>query len=157
MKKLLCLLLALSLVMAMTACGDENKKPYEEAVAAYNNGSYEEAAAKLAALGEYKDAATLLASIKAEKAGVTMDVTTAEGTASTNVEYIFKDGNLIKETITHADGTVTKNYYKYDDNGLCSSETLNQVDGGKVVINHLYENGIHQRRQEQGQLYLHLR
>ena len=142
MKKLLCLLLALSLVMAMTACGDENKKPYEEAVAAYNNGSYEEAAAKLAALGEYKDAATLLASIKAEKAGVTMDVTTAEGTASSNVEYIFKDGNLIKETITHADGTVTKNYYKYDDNGLCSSETLNQVDGGKVVINHLYENGI---------------
>ena len=40
MKNLLCLLLALSLVMAMTACGDENKKPYEEAVTAYNNGSY---------------------------------------------------------------------------------------------------------------------
>ena len=50
MKKLIYLLLALVMVMAMTACGDENKKPYEEAVAAYNNGMYEEAAEKLAAL-----------------------------------------------------------------------------------------------------------
>ena len=57
---MLCVLLALALVMAMVACGDESKKPYEEAVAAYNNGYYEEAAEKLAALGEYKDAASLL-------------------------------------------------------------------------------------------------
>lgn len=142
MKKLLCMLLALVMVMAMAACGDENKKPYEEAVAAYNAGAYEEAANKLAALGEYKDAATLLASIKAEKSGVTTTVTTAEGEVTTTSEYVFKDGNLVKENISLADGTVIKNYYKYDDNGLCSSETLNQADGGKVVINHLYEDGI---------------
>ena len=66
MKKLICLLLALVMVMAMAACGDENKKPYEEAVAAYNAGNYEEASLKLVALGDYKDAASLLASIKAD-------------------------------------------------------------------------------------------
>ena len=145
MKKLICLLLALVMVMAMTACGDENKEPYEEAVAAYNNGMYEEAAEKLAALGDYKDAAQLLSSITAEKAGVTMEITNAEGNVSADVEYVIKDGNLIKETFTYADGTVTKNYYKYDDSGLCSSETLNQIDGGKVVISHLYDNGIKTR------------
>lgn len=139
MKKLICLLLALIMVVSMTACGDENKKPYEEAVAAYNNGYYEEAAAKLAALGDYKDAATLLASIKAEKAGVALDVTTADGTTSTHVEYIFKNGNLIKENISHADGTVTKNYYKFDDLGNCTSETLNHADGGKTMVSHFYE------------------
>lgn len=142
MKKLICLLLALVMVMAMTACGDENKAPYEEAVAAYNNGYYEEAATKLAALGDYKDAAQLLSSITAEKAGVTVEVSTSDGTNAFEAEYIFKDGNLIKENITHADGTVTKNYYKYDDAGLCSSETLNDVNGGKTVINHFYEDGI---------------
>ena len=142
MKKLMCMLLALVMVMAMAACGDENKKPYEEAVAAYNAGSYEEAANKLAALGEYKDAATMLASIKAEKAGVATEVTTADGTVSSTTEYVFKDGNLVKENITLADSTVIKNYYKYDGNGLCTSETLNQADGGKVVINHLYEDGM---------------
>ena len=142
MKKLICLLLVLVMVMAMTACGDENKKPYEEAVAAYNAGNYEEASVMLIALGDYKDAASLLASIKAEKSGVTTTVTTAEGEVTTTSEYVIKDGNLVKENITLADGTVIKNYYKYDDNGLCSSETRNQADGGKVVINHLYEDGI---------------
>lgn len=142
MKKLICLLLALVMVMTMAACGDENKKPYEEAVAAYNAGDYENAANKLAALGDYKDAASLLASITAEKAGVSVEVTTNEGTASSEVEYIFKDGNLIKENITYADGAVIKNYYKYNDNGLCTSETLNDLDGGKTVINHFYEDGV---------------
>ena len=117
-------------------------KPYEEAVAAYNAGNYEEASLKLVALGDYKDAASLLASIKAEKAGVTTTVTTDEGEVTTTTEYVFKDGNLVKETVTLADGTVVKNYYKYDENGLCTSETLNQADGSKIVINHLYENGI---------------
>ena len=145
MKKLICMLLALVMVMAMTACGDENKKPYEEAVTAYNNGYYEEAAEKLAALGDYKDAASLLASITAEKAGVSVEVSTADGTNTSEVEYIFKDGSLIKENITCSDGTVIKNYYKYDDAGLCTSETLNQPDGGKVVISHLYDNGIKTR------------
>ena len=106
MKKLICLLLALVMVMAMTACGDENKKPYEEAVAAYNNGMYEEAAEKLAALGDYKDAAQLLASITTEKSGVSLEITNADGNVSADVEYIFKDGNLIKENITYADGAV---------------------------------------------------
>ena len=142
MKKLICLLLALVMVMAMVACGDENKKPYEEAVAAYNAGNYEEASEMLIALGDYKDAAQLLASIKAEKTGVTTTVSTADGEVTTTTEYIFKDGNLIKENITYADGTVIKNYYKYDDNGLCSSETLNLIDGGKVIINHFYKDGV---------------
>ena len=97
MKKLICVLLALVMVMAMTACGDENKKPYEDAVAAYNAGNYEEAANKLAALGDYEDAASMLATIKAEKAGATVTVTDENGTVSSEVEYIFKDGNLIKE------------------------------------------------------------
>ena len=142
MKKLICMLLAVVMVMAMVACGDENKEAYEAAVAAYNAGNYEEASVMLIALGDYKVAAQLLGSIKAEKTGVTTTVTTAEGDVTTTTEYVFKDGNLIKETITLADGTVVKNYYKYDENGLCTSETLNQADGGKVVINHLYENGI---------------
>ena len=142
MKKLICIVLALVMTMAMVACGSENKEAYEAAVAAYNAGNYEEAAEKLAVLGNYKDAASLLASISAEKAGATVTATTAEGEVTSQVEYIFKDGNLIKENITYADGTVVKNYYKYDDKGLCSSETLNLADGGKVIINHLYENGI---------------
>ena len=145
MKKLICLLLTLVLVMAMTACGDENKKPYEEAVAAYNNGMYEEAAEKLAALGDYKDAAQLLSSITAEKAGVSLEIANADGKVSADVEYVIKDGKLIKETFTYVDGAVVKNYYKYDDAGLCSSETLNQIDGGKVVISHLYDDGIKTR------------
>lgn len=145
MKKLICMLLAMVLLMAMAACGDENKEAYEAAVAAYNAGSYEDAANKLAALGDYKDAAAMLATIKAEKAGVTTEVTTADGTSASTTEYVFKDGNLVKENITLSDGTVIKNYYKYDDNGLCTSETLNQADGGKVVINHLYDNGIKTR------------
>ena len=145
MKKLICFVLALVLVLAMAACGDENKKPYEEAVAAYNAGDYENASLQLYALGDYKDAAQLLATIRAEIPSATVEVKTAEGTVTTNVEYTFQKGNLVKETITLADGTVVKNYYKYDENGLCTSETLNQVDGGKVVISHLYENGIKTR------------
>ena len=125
MKKLICLLLALVMVMAMTACGDENKKPYEEAVAAYNNGMYEEAAEKLAALGDYKDAAQQLSFITAEKSGVSLEIANADGKVSADVEYVIKDVKLIKETFTYADGAVVKNYYKYDDAGLCSSETLN--------------------------------
>ena len=142
MKKLICLLLALVMMMALVACGDENKEPYKAAVAAYDAGNYEEASEMLVALGDYEDAAQLLASIKAEKTGVTTTVSTADGEVTTTTEYIFKDGNLIKENITYADGTVIKNYYKYDDNGLCSSETLNLIDGGKVIINHFYKDGV---------------
>lgn len=142
MKKMLCLLLVLVMMMAMAACADENKEAYEAAVAAYNGGYYEDAANKLAALGDYKDAAELLATIGAEKAGATVEVSNAEGTVTTEAEYIIKEGNLIKENITHTDGAVTKNYYKYDDAGLCTSEILNQLDGSKVNINHFYENGV---------------
>jgi len=152
MKKLICLLLVLIMVMAMVACvgevketvetkkADENMATYEEAVAAYNAGAYAEAIEKLTALGDYEDAAQLLATIKAEKAGVSVEMTTPEGITTNNVEYIFKDGNLIKETVTHADGAVTKNYYKYNDIGLCTSETHNDVDGGKTVINNFYKD-----------------
>lgn len=142
MKKLICLLLALVMVMAMTACADENKKPYEEAVAAYNAGDYENAVQMLKALGDYEDAAQLLATIKTEKTGVTMNTTTTEGIDTSSVEYTFKDGNLIKETLTHADGTVTKNYYKYNDINLCTSETHNNVDGTKTIINNFYKDSI---------------
>ena len=141
MKKLICLLLALVMMMAVVACGDENKEAYKAAVAAYEAGDYENASLQLYALGDYKDAAALLATIHAEATGAKVEVKTAEGTVNTEVEYVYKDGNLIKENITHADGTVIKNYYKYDDQGLCTSETLNQADGSKVVISHLYDNG----------------
>lgn len=97
MKKLICMLLALVMVIAMAACGDENKKPYEEAVAAYNAGDYDTASVMLYALGAYEDAASLLATIKVEKTGATVTVTDENGTVSSEVEYIFKDGNLIKE------------------------------------------------------------
>lgn len=142
MKRLICLLLALVMVMVMAACGDKNKKPYEEAIAAYTAGDYENAAQMLKALGDYKDAAKMLANIKTEKTGVTVETTTAEGVSTSNIEYTFKDGNLTKETITHADGTVTKNYYKYNDIGLCTSETHNELDGGKIMINNFYKNSI---------------
>lgn len=139
MKKQICLLLALVMVVAMTACGDENKDAYEAAVAEYNAGNYEAASAALIALGDYKDAASLLASIKAEKTGVTTTVTTAEGETTTTTEYVFKNGNLVKENITLADGTVIKNFYKYDENGMCTSETLNHADGGKTMVSHFYD------------------
>ena len=142
MKKLICLLLALMMVTTLIACGDENKKPYEEAVTAYNAGDYENAVQMLKALGEYEDAAQLLATIKTEKTGVTVNTTTSNGVETSTVEYIYKDGNLVKETITHADGTVTKNYYKYNDINLCTSETHNNVDGGKTVINNFYKDSI---------------
>ena len=142
MKTLICLLLALGMILAMAACGDELKKPYEAAVSAYNAGNYAIAYEMLQNLGNYEDATQMLASIQVEKTGANVETITAEGTVSSNVEYIFTDGNLVKENITHADGTVIKNYYKYNDAGLCTSETLNQIDGGKVVINHLYEDGI---------------
>ena len=141
-KMLALLIAALMCTSALTACSLGNASKYRQALELTEQGDYEAAYALFTELGDYKDAATLLASIKAEKAGVTMDVTTAEGTASSNVEYIFKDGNLIKENITYTDGAVIKNYYKYDDNGLCTSETLNDLDGGKTVINHFYEDGV---------------
>ena len=56
MKKLICMLLALMMVLSMAACADENKEAYEAAVAAYNSGDYENASAQLYALGDYKDA-----------------------------------------------------------------------------------------------------
>ena len=142
MKKLICLLLALMMVMAMVACGDENKDAYEAAIAAYNAGNYEAAANQLAALGDYKDAAAKLATIKAEKAGVTTEVTTADGTTTSTTEYVFKDGNLIKENTTLSDGTVIKNFYKYDETGMCTSETLNHADGGKTMVRHFYDGNI---------------
>lgn len=141
MKKLICVVLALVMIMAMVACADENKEAYEAAVATYNAGDYKAASEMLTALGEYEDAAQLLATIKTEVTGKTVTVTTAQGATTTEVEYVFQDGNIVKENVTHADGTVTKNYYKYDDNGLCTSETLNQADGSKIVINHLFEEG----------------
>lgn len=151
MKKLICTMLALMMVMAMAACGnqseevaetDPNQAVYEQACIAYNSGDYETAYNLFSELGDYKESAQMLATIKTEKASVTVETTTTEGVDITNVEYIFKDGNLIKETFTHADDTVTKNYYKYNDINLCTSQTLNDVDGGKTVINNFYKDSI---------------
>ncbi len=145
MKKLICLMMAIIMVMTMAACADETEKTYEEAVAAYNAGNYAEAFEKLTILGDYEDAAQLLATIGAEVTGATVETTTADGTVTTKEEYVFSHGNLVKEAITHADGTVIKNYYKYDFSNRCTSETLNQVGGGKVVINHLYDDNMKTR------------
>ena len=145
MKKILCAVLAIVMVLAMAACADENKDAYKAALAAYESGDYESASLQLYALGDYKDAAEKLANIRAEIAGVTVETKTAEGTVTATVECVYQDGNLIKENITHADGTVTKNYYKYDDQGLCTSEILNHRDGGKTKLSHFYEDGIRVR------------
>ena len=151
MKKLICMLLALVMVMAMAACGNQSevieetdpKQPlYEEANAAHKDGDYETAYNLFSELGDYKESAQMLATIKVEKVGVTMETTTTEGVDKSTVEYSFKDGNLIKETLTHADGTVTKNYYKYNDINLCTSETHNNVDGTKTVINNFYKDSV---------------
>ena len=142
MKKMIYLMLALVMILAMTACNNGNKETYELGVAAYQNGDFETAANLLSTVGDYKDAVQLLESIHVSKTGVSTEVTTGEGTVSTTTEYVFKNGNLIKEITTHADGTVTKNYYKYDEHGNCSSETLNHADGTKTVLSHFYEDGI---------------
>ena len=151
MKKLFCMLLALVMVMAMVACGnpaeeiaetDPNQPIYEEALAAHKDGDYETAYNLFSQLGDYEESAQMLATIKVEKVGVTVETTTTEGSSVSNVEYIYKDGNMIKETVTHADGAVTKNYYKYNDINLCTSETHNDVDGGKTVINNFYKDSV---------------
>lgn len=149
MKKLICLLLAVT--MAAFA-GEYNKSEgtmetdvtaatYEEAVAAYNAGAYEEAFEKLAVLGDYKDAAQLLATIHAEKNGMMMETTTSEGVSISNVAYSFLDGNLVDETVTHDDGTVTKNHYNINDIGLCTSQTLSEANGEQTVIQNFYKDG----------------
>lgn len=149
MKKLICLLLAVT--MAAFA-GEYNKSEgtmetdvtaatYEEAVAAYNAGAYEEAFEKLAVLGDYKDAAQLLATIHAEKNGMMMETTTSEGVSISNVAYSFLDGNLVDETVTHDDGTVTKNHYNINDIGLCTSQTLSEANGEQTVIHNFYKDG----------------
>lgn len=146
MKKLICLLLALMMVMTMAACGDENKKPYEEAVAAYNAGDYANAANMLKALGEYQDAAQLLATIHAEKTGMMMETTTSEGVSTSNVAYSFQNGNLVNETVTHDDGTVTKKHYNNNDIGLCTSQTLSEANGEQTIIHNFYKDGAMIRR-----------
>ena len=149
MKKLICLLLAVT--MAAFA-GEYNKSEgtmeadvtaaiYEEAVAAYNAGAYEEAFEKLAVLGDYKDAAQLLATIHAEKNGMMMETITSEGVSISNVAYSFLDGNLVNETVTHDDGTVTKNHYNINDIGLCTSQTLSEANGEQTVIHNFYKDG----------------
>lgn len=149
MKKLICLLLAVT--MAAFA-GEYNKSEgtmetdvtaatYEEALAAYNAGAYEEAFEKLAVLGDYKDAAQLLATIHAEKNGMMMETTTSEGVSISNVAYSFLDGNLVDETVTHDDGTVTKNHYNINDIGLCTSQTLSEANGEQTVIQNFYKDG----------------
>lgn len=150
MKKTISLLLALTIAAyageyknteeGMEA--DVTAATYEEAVAAYDSGSYEEAIEKLSVLGEYKDAAQMLAAIHTEKTGMTMETITSEGVTTSNVEYTFQDGNLVMETVTHADGTVTKNYYQNNDIGLCTSETHNEANGEKTVIQNFYKDGI---------------
>ena len=151
MKKLICMLLALVMVMAMVACGNQNEEiaetdprqtVYEEANMAFKDGDYETAYKLYTELGDYENAAQLLADIHVEKTDVTVETTTIEGVDKSTVEFTFKDGNLIKETVTHADGTVTKNYYKYNDINLCTSETHNNVDGTKTNINNFYKDSI---------------
>ena len=145
MKKLICLLLALVMMMAMVACGNENKEVYEAAVAAYNSGYYAEAAEKLAALGDYKDAAQLLASISAEVSGATVETVTADGTVTTDEEYTFQKGNLVivqQVSIDRNDrhGTL----------GLCSGNRhlIGLFILGQVAFDPLlaFENTLHQTK-----------
>ncbi len=65
------------------------------------------------------------------------------GEETLNVVYVYKEGNLIKETFTSADGTAYSNFYIYNDNGQCTSEVQNNPDETKDKYRHTIDaNGV---------------
>jgi len=158
MKRLICIVLVLVMVLSMTGCVDKSKAIYKAAVLAYEAGKYEAAGIAFGSLYEFEDSADYLATIHAKKitsevGTVTDDPATEDNEAEaekpvlvmSGVEYTYKDGNVIKETVTHPDGSVTKNFYKYDDLGNCTSETINHPDGTKTMLVHQFEGNVKMR------------
>lgn len=66
MKKAVALLLALSMVLALCGCGNNQKKDYEKAISLFDEGSYEEAQAIFEVLGDYEDSSSYVEKCKIE-------------------------------------------------------------------------------------------
>lgn len=155
MKKLICVVLILVMLLAMTGCDAKETGIYRAAVIAYEMGMYKAASSALGSLENFEDAQILLATIHAKKVSGTQslklnDPSTLEDESEledvppivANIEFVYDGNNLIKETLTYEDGTVTKNYYKYDELGNCTSETINHTDGTKTILSHHYDGYI---------------
>lgn len=155
MKKLICIVLVLVMVLAMTSCADTSKAIYKAAVLAYEAGMYESAGVAFGSLDDFEDSAAYLATINAKKltaeaSNIVDDPATEENEVDaekpvpvvSNVEFVYQNDNVVKEVITHNDGTVTKNYYKYDDLGNCTSETINHPDGTKTTYSHHFDGNV---------------
>lgn len=155
MKKLICIVLVLVMVLAMTSCADKSKAIYKAAVLAYEAGMYESAGTAFGTLNGFEDSDAYLATIQATKltakiSDVVDDPATEENEVDaekpvpvvSDVEFVYQNGNVVKEIITHKDGTVTKNYYKYDDMGNCTSETINHPDGTKTKYSHHFDGNV---------------
>ena len=54
-KQFFALMLALVMMLSLTACGSKEKKAYEEAMKLYEDGEYEDARDKFEELGDYED------------------------------------------------------------------------------------------------------
>lgn len=135
MKKLICMILAVFLLVSLAACQDAREGDYVLATNALESGRYADAYPILAELGDYKDAKALLATIHAEKQSAVVDI---DG-VHMEIEYVIKNGNVVKEIRTVSGGDQIKSYYKFNAEGLCTSEIHAQADGSKVNINHFYE------------------
>ena len=67
MKKIVALILALSMVFALCGCGNSSKKDYEKAVSLFNEGSYTEAQTIFKELGDYEDSVSYLEKCEIEE------------------------------------------------------------------------------------------
>jgi uncharacterized lipoprotein YehR (DUF1307 family) len=128
MKKLICMILAVFLLVSLAACQDAREGDYVLATNALESGRYADAYPILAELGDYKDAKALLATIHAEKQSAVVDI---DG-VHMEIEYVIKNGNVVKEIRTVSGGDQIKSYYKFNAEGLCTSEIHAQADGSKV-------------------------
>ena len=138
MKKIICMILTIFLLTSLAACQDAREGDYVLATDAMESGRYADAYPILAELGDYKDAKALLATIHAEKQFAVVDI---DG-AHMEIEYVVKNGNVIKAIRTVSGGDHIKSYYKFNNEGLCTSEIHTQADGSKVNINHFYEGKL---------------
>ncbi len=65
MKKVVALILALSMALALCGCGNSTKKDYDKAVALFADGAYKDAQAIFEGLGDYEDSTDYVKKCKA--------------------------------------------------------------------------------------------
>lgn len=89
MKQLFALLLALTMVFTLTACGSKEKKAYDEAMALFEDGEYEDAADKFEELGDYEDSEDMaeLCQIKADPLKAVVEFIKENGTEPEEGKY----------------------------------------------------------------------